>query len=234
MYAMQSSSVLAPGSSDAASCPEEGNNSVCKSHFSKALYGIVAVLSVIIGLEVCGKANAALPIVAIHDSELTRALDGLPVTNATTPSGLGTTGYEWWPTNWHYFVMPEAIKEALRSDGTAFAVVSDAEISGGGLLETNGQPRYPIVISLASEAVDDSEIAAFTNYVAAGGTLMMGSSAFTRQTNGAARGDFAFAHELGLHMSNTNLTNWVRNTTFSKLANHTLVSHFPSGVLTWH
>ena len=88
-------------------------------------------------------------------------------------------------------------------------------------------------LGVPSEAVDDAEIALLTNYVAAGGTLMMGSSAFTRQTNGAGRGDFAFAGELGLHMSNTNLTNWARNTSFSKSTNHRLVSHFPSGVLNW-
>ena len=45
--------------------------------------------------------------------------------------------------------MPEAVKEALRSDGTAFTVVGDSNITAGVLL-TNGLPKYPIVISLAS------------------------------------------------------------------------------------
>jgi len=150
--------------------------------------------------------HGGVPVVAIHDSELTRALDGMTVANPTTPSGAGTTGFEWWPTNWHYFVMPESLKEALKSDGTAYEVVSDGDISSGRLLDTNGQPRYPILISLASEAVRDDEIGALTNYVAAGGTLLVGSSAFTRQTNGLGRGDFAFANEMGLHMGTTNLT----------------------------
>src|SRR5438874_1186638 len=79
------------------------------------------------------------PVVAIHDSELTRALETMTATNSGTPTGAGTTGFEWWPTNWHYFVMPESLKEALRSDGTAFEVVSDADISAGRLM-TNGQP----------------------------------------------------------------------------------------------
>ena len=117
---------------------------------------------------------------------------------------------------------------------TSYDIVTDADIAAGLLLETNGQPRYPILISLASEAVADSEIGPLTNYVAAGGTLLVGSSAFTRHTNGSGRGDFAFANEMGLHMSNTNLTNWVRNSTFAKTTNHSLVSHFPSGVLNWH
>ena len=133
-----------------------------------------------------------MPIVAIHDSELTRALEALPAAGST-PSGSGTTGFQWWPTNWHYFVMPESVKEALRSDGTAFKVVGDADISAGRLLDANGRPKYPILISLASEAIRDDEIAQLTNYVAAGGFLLVGSSAFTRNTNGTTRGDFAFA-----------------------------------------
>ena len=66
--------------------------------------------------------------------------------------------------------MPESVKEALHSDGTAFTVIGDSNISAGALL-TNGQPAYPILISLASEAIRDDEIAPLTNYVAAGGFL---------------------------------------------------------------
>ncbi len=172
------------------------------------------------------------PVVAIHDSELTRALETMAATNSGTPTGAGTTGFEWWPTNWHYFVMPESLKEALASDGTAFEVVSDADISAGRLL-TNGQPRYPIVISLASEAVRDDEISQLTNYVAAGGTLMVGSSSFTRQTNGAGRGDFAIGAQMGLHCATNILQNWFGNTNFLKLVDHPLISHFPSGSLIW-
>jgi hypothetical protein len=172
------------------------------------------------------------PVVAIHDSELTRALETMVATNSGTPTGAGTTGFEWWPTNWHYFVMPESLKEALASDGTAYEVVSDADISAGRLM-TNGQPRYPILISLASEAVRDDEIAQFTNYVAAGGTLMVGSSSFTRQTNGAGRGDFAIGNEMGLHSATNALQNWFGNTNFLKVIDHPLISHFPSGSLVW-
>ena len=72
-------------------------------------------------------AQGVQPIVAIHHSELTQALDS---TNAPavppTPTGPGTTGREWWPTNWHYSVMPDSVEETLRSDGTAFAVVGDS------------------------------------------------------------------------------------------------------------
>src|SRR5437762_3416371 len=83
------------------------------------------------------------PLVAVHDSELTRALETMPATGST-PTGPGTTGNQWWPTDWHYFVMPEAMKEALRSDGTAFTVVGDSNVVTGALLD-NGSPKYPIV-----------------------------------------------------------------------------------------
>src|SRR5690242_9385208 len=94
-------------------------------------------------------AQRTQPLVAIHDSELTRALESMPA-SGQTPTGPGTTGNQWWPTDWHYFVMPEAMKEALRSDGTAFTVVGDSNVVAG-VLVTNGAPKYPILISLASE-----------------------------------------------------------------------------------
>src|SRR5689334_13255702 len=193
---------------------------------------IVVAIAVISPLS--GPAQEIRPLVAIHDSELTRALETIPAT-APTPSGPGTTGYEWWASDWHYFVIPESMAEALRSDGTAFTTVGDSNIIAGALL-TNGQPRYPIVISLASEAISDQEIAPFTNYVAAGGFLFVGSSAFTRNTNGASRSDFAFANELGLHLLAPGLTNWAANNTFTKTTNqptHRLVNDIPAGQLTW-
>ena len=171
------------------------------------------------------------PIVAVHDSELTRALASMTASNGT-PSGSTTTGSQWWLTNWNYFVMPTSVEEALHSDGTAFAVVGDSNIISGALL-SNGVPLYPIVISLASEAMLDSEIAPLTNYVAAGGFLLVGSSSFTRFTNGATRTNFAFANELGVSMTGTNLLNWVVNSTFTKQFNHRIVSHVPNGTLTW-
>src|SRR5580698_8039129 len=110
------------------------------------------------------RAQTTQPIVAIHDSELTRAFETQAASNGV-PAG---TGFQWWTTNWHYFVMPEALQEMFRSDGTRFAVVHDSDITAGALL-TNGVPKYPIMFSLASEAMRDDEIAPLTNYVAAGG-----------------------------------------------------------------
>jgi len=192
----------------------------------------IKFMAVFIAVLASFTVQAALPLVAIHDSELTRALETLPA-SATTPHGDGTTGFEWWIAAWHYHVMPESVKEALVSDGTPFAVVSDADITNGALLDANGAPKYPIVISLASEAIRDDEITPLLNYVNAGGTLFVGSSAFTRTTTGAARGDFAIANAMGIHMVNPNLDSWIANYTFSKQLDHRLVAHIPSGVLTW-
>jgi len=177
------------------------------------------------------RAQGTQPLVAVHDSELTRALEAMPATNGT-PSGPGTTGNQWWPTNWHYFVMPDSVKEALTSDGTSFTVVGDSDITAGALL-TNGVPAFPILISLASEAMRDDEIAPLTNYVAAGGFLFVGSSSFTRQTNGLTRGDFALASQMGLHMAIAGLTDWVINSTFTRVSENSLVSHIPPGTLSW-
>jgi hypothetical protein len=178
------------------------------------------------------RALAEQPLVAVHDSEFTRALESMPATGQT-PTGPGTTGNQWWPTNWHYFVMPDAVKEMLRSDGTAFTVVGDSNIMAGALLDGSGHPNYPIVITLASEAVDNSEIARFTNYVAAGGMLFVGSSSFSRNTNGTTRGDFAFASQMGMHMIDAALTNWNINFSFTVATNNTLVSHIPPGQVFW-
>jgi len=193
---------------------------------------LLTILLVLVG-EAWAQAQTTLPLVAIHDSELTRALETMPAI-PPTPTGAGNTGFQWWNTDWHYFVMPESVKEALRSDGTAFTVIGDSNITAG-LVLSNGLPKYPIVISLASEAVRNDEIAPLTNYVAAGGFLLVGSSAFTRNTNGTTRGDFAFANQLGVHMVNANLNNWAKNWTFMKTnqPDHTLVSAIPGGQLAW-
>ena len=128
---------------------------------------------------------------------------------------------------WHYFVMPDSVKEALRSDGTAFTVIGDSNIMAGVLTNADGSPKYPILISLGAEAMDDSEIAQLTNYVAAGGFLFVGSSSFTRNTNGTTRGDFAIANAMGVDMVVPALTNWFMDTTFTKISNHPLLSMLP-------
>jgi hypothetical protein len=177
-------------------------------------------------------AQAPEPVVAIHISELTQALETIPAMGLT-PTGPGTTGNEWWVKNWHYFVMPESLKVVLRSDGTPFVVVSDADIAAGNLLNPDGSPRFPILISLASEAIDNNEIAPLRDYVAAGGFLFVGSSAFTRHPDGTSRGDFALAGEMGLHVANPIFQNWYKNLHFTKVVDHRLVTNIPAGTISW-
>ena len=193
--------------------------------------GLTAGCFCAVGVTLAAGSEGTQPIVAIHDSELTRALESIPASDPT-PVGAGTTGFQWWPTDWHYFVMPESVKEALRSDGTAFTVVGDSDITAG-LVLANGPPKYPIVISLACEAIRDDEVAPLTNYVAAGGFLLVGSSAFTRTPDGAPRGDFAFADALGVHLVNPGLMNWTANNTLTTQTSHRLIDDLPGGQLTW-
>jgi hypothetical protein len=186
-------------------------------------------------LVACGAGRALAqgtqPLVAIHDSELTRAMETQAASNGA-PTGPGTSGNQWWPTDWHYFVMPESLKEAFRSDGTAFTVLGDSNITAGALL-TNGVPKYPIFISLSSEAIRNDEIAPLTNYVAAGGFLFIGGSSFTRNTNGASRGDFALANAMGVHMVAAGLTNWGLSSTLTTVTNQRIVNDIPAGANTW-
>ena len=177
------------------------------------------------------------PYVAIHVSELTQALETIPAI-PPTPAGTGTTGYQWWYSTWHYFVAHESLQETLRSDGTPFVIVSDSDIAAGMLLNSDGTPRYPILISLSSEAVDDNEVTPLREYASAGGFLFAGASAFTRNPGGAYRADFALAGEMGLHMAHSTLSeannwNWYLNTHFTKATDHRLTSHIPGGTLVW-
>ncbi len=197
---------------------------------------LTTLAAALVGLAGClaipAKGQGTQPLVAIHDSELTRALETMPASGAT-PAGTGTTSNQWWITQWHYFVMPDSVKEMLRSDGTAFTVVGDSNIVAGVLTNADGSPKYPIVISLAAEAIQDAEIANLTNYVAAGGFLFVGSSSFTRNTNGTTRGDFAIANAMGVDMVNPALTNWSLDGTFTKISNHPILSLLPAGQVEW-
>ena len=79
--------------------------------------------------------------------------------------------------------MPESVKEALRSDGTAFKVVGDSTITAG-MLADQRQPSIRSSSAWRPRPSATPEIAQLTNYVAAGGFLLAGSSAFTRNPDG--------------------------------------------------
>ena len=104
-------------------------------------------------VQVAQAAAATHPVVAIYISELTQALETMPAV-PPTPTGSGYSGFEWFYTSWHYFVMPEfPLKIALESYGTPYVVVTDADIAAGALMD-GSVPKYPIVFSLANEAVE--------------------------------------------------------------------------------
>ncbi len=155
----------------------------------------VAGISVITSQAAAQQVATPKPLVAIHVSELTQALESMTA-SPPTPTGPGTSGFQWWYTSWHYFVAYESLKEALRADGTPFVIVTDSDIAAGVLLNSDGSPRYPIMFSLNSEAVADNEIAPLIAYVSAGGYLFIGSTAFTRNPDGTSRGDFALANQI--------------------------------------
>ena len=202
------------------------------------LQSILASLSLLIAVGATPYHANALqppePFVAIHVSELTQALETLPATTQSSPY----TGYQWRYTSWRYFVAHETLKETLRSDGTPFVEVSDADIAAGRLRNSDGSPRYPILISLAAEAIADNEIAPIRDFVNAGGFLLVGSSSFTRRPDGTDRGDFALASEMGVRMASStpapaNDWNWYQNSHFVKSAYHRLTGHIPGGTLVW-
>src|SRR6202042_3468367 len=58
-------------------------------------------------------------------------------------------------------------------------------------------------------------------------------SAFSRETNGVSRGDFALASQMGVHMLVNGLTNWAENSTFTRKATQPIVGDIPDGPLTW-
>jgi len=111
--------------------------------------------------------------------------------------------------DWHYFVMPDSVKEMLRSDGTAFTVIGDSNIVAGVLPIPMVRPNIPLSSAWLPRRIQDTEIAPLTNYVAAGGFLFVGSSAFTRNPDGTTRTNFALASAMGVNMVNPGLTNWV-------------------------
>src|ERR1700733_8596543 len=84
-------------------------------------------------------AQSTQPLVAIHESELTQALE-TTAAGSSTPTGPGTTGQQWWTPWWHYYNMSDYLEEALRSDGTPYVIVRDADISAGNLLNADGSP----------------------------------------------------------------------------------------------
>ena len=128
------------------------------------LLSLVGAVLVISPGRVQAQGSGTLPLVAIHVSEYTQA--------------------KWPYTSWKYFQMYSIIEESLRSDGTPFVEITDAQIEGGNLLTASGSPKYPIFISLAAECISSLEAQRIKEYVQAGGFAYVGSSSWTRNQDG--------------------------------------------------
>ncbi len=115
----------------------------------------------------CSGFMAPSATVAIHVSETTKAQWG----------SLGGPHADWQP--WHVYGF---LMEQLRSDGTPFAVVSDADIEGGALLNA-GTPRYAILFSLANDCMSDAAAAQVAAFVSAGADAFIGSTTGTHDEN---------------------------------------------------
>ena len=149
------------------------------------------------------------PVVAIHVSENTEA--------------------HWTNPSWKYFAIYRMLEEALKSDGTPFVEISDASIESGGLL-VSGVPKYPILFSLASECISDSEASQISSYVSAGGFAYVGSSSWTKYEDGSPRTNFALSSQMGLSYTNSPQNDWAQVGNATRIADDRLVNHVPKDV----
>jgi hypothetical protein len=185
---------------------------------SRRIYGSAAIalilLSVFVALVSIKPINAqagnnTLPIVAVHVSENTES--------------------HWTNVYWTYWAIYASLEETLRSDGTPFVEVNDSVIESGGLLN-NGDPKYPILISLAAECISDAVASQVRQYVSSGGFAYVGSSAWTRYSNGTARSNFALSAEMGVTCTAPPPNNWNLDSYIFKNATNRLVDILPTGV----
>jgi len=160
--------------------------------------------------------SGTLPVVAVHVSENTESI--WPTLLPAHPH-----------TDWAYFAIYESLEEALKSDGTPFVEVNDSLIESGGLL-SGGEPKYPILISLAAECISDLAASQILQYVSSGGFAYVGSSAWTRYGNGTARSNFALSAEMGVKCVAAPPNNWNTLTYIYRNGTNQLVDILPMGV----
>jgi hypothetical protein len=163
----------------------------------------------------------------------------LPATDWPTTAAVAVhvseyTSQFWTYTNWKWFHPAQFLEESLQADGIPFVEISDADITAGRLMN-GGVPRYPIMFSLAAEAISDPEASRIRSYVKAGGYVYVGSSSWTRRENGRVRRDaatgrsvFALGDEMGLVPGG-----WIPIGAIEKMADAPMVDHLPSGFIDW-
>ena len=139
-----------------------------------------------------------------------------------------TTAQFWTYTSWRIWHSVAYLSEALRSDGTPFETVSDADIASG-VLMTNGIPTFPILISLDNEAISDAVAAQIQSYASSGGHVFVGGSSWTKTETGAPRPDFALASAMGLKSQG----HWARTHDVYRIADSTMIDQLPLNAPKW-
>lgn len=149
------------------------------------------------------------PKVAIHIAEYTQA--------------------HWEQPGWTYAAIYRMLEEAFIADGTPFVEITDSDIESGALL-TSGAPKYPILFSLESECISDTEANQISSYVGAGGFVYSNAASWTRYQNGTARSDIALSTQMGLTCEIPPPGSWATVTTITRTADNQLVNHIPKNV----
>ncbi len=183
---------------------------------------------------------APTPLVAVHVSEYTKALNGT-VQSPAPSSDVRGMYYDSFSHELAYTML----EEALRSDGTPFVELSDADIENGALLR-EGVPAYPIVFSLMAESVSDTEVGRIRDYVSAGGHVYVGGSSWIRRPDGTFREDaegtaeFPLSAEMGLKSvalgpkPQGGTWSWGEANVIRRTSNDEMVSHLTAGEdLSW-
>lgn len=84
---------------------------------------------------------------------------------------------------WKYWHIYGFLMEQLRSNGTPFKVVSDADIRSGILRNLDGSPSYQTFFSLSNTCVSDEVATEIDAYVLAGGYAVVGGTSWRRGAN---------------------------------------------------
>ena len=175
------------------------------------------------------------PVVAIHKSDYTNALKGMPDDPATPADAPGGWYYD---SFWH-FQVTAMLEEALKADGTPYVEVTDADIESGALM-SGGAPKYPILFSLAAECVSDAEVGQIRDYTNAGGQVFAGGSSWIRNADGTYRdssghAEMALSSEMGLESvplgdkPGGGTWSWGHINTIRRDSDDSLVSHITTG-----
>ena len=113
----------------------------------------------------------------------------------------GPHAEEGWPRPWHIYGF---LMEQLRSDGTPFDVVTDADIVSGKLVLDAVSPKYAIMFSLANDCISEIVARQVEAFVRAGGHAFVGSSSWTRNERCEFRGPLLYLPgHVGVSAENT-------------------------------